>query len=299
MSKNNPGRKGGIIGFGVTALVLGSIFSTGGLSIMGIAVIGGVAYVVGKVVGIMTTPLDTTTHNREDKPVREIEKMAKETTGNEVADDVIAKGQEMLLQIRAVNKAIPDQRLSEQMYQLESMCLSMFRTVVDQPAKAGQIRKFINYYLPTTLKMLNNYRIMQDRGVSRSELLNARETLIRGMDMVLVACQKQIDNLYKSDMLDITTDIDVLEQMLRRDGFTDGGLGNVPFDGTAITDPETYTARPMAAAEDPMNVPDTFSARTAASATLSDHARPTLFVDADGDGMDDYTGKPSVHNKSK
>ena len=40
MSKKNPGRKGGIIGFGVTALVLGSIFSGGGLSLMGIAVIG-------------------------------------------------------------------------------------------------------------------------------------------------------------------------------------------------------------------------------------------------------------------
>ncbi len=130
----------------------------------------------------------------------------------------------MLRQIRAENDAIPDEALSKQMDELSRKCVQIFRTVAEKPGKATQIRKFMNYYLPTTLKMLTNYRTMQQRGVSEKDMAEARETLTRGMDMVLTACQKQLDNLYKDNMLDVSTDIDVLEQMLKRDGFTDSGV---------------------------------------------------------------------------
>ena len=100
----------------------------------------------------------------------------------------------------------------------------IFKTVSEKPGKAGQIRKFMSYYLPTTLKMLNSYTTMQNRGVSSTNLAEARQTMYRGMDMVITACQKQLDNLYKDTMLDVSTDIDVLEQMLRRDGFTDSAF---------------------------------------------------------------------------
>ena len=141
------------------------------------------------------------------------------------ADAVIAKGQEMLHTIRAENDAIPDQVLSGQMDELERLCIQIFKTVAEKPQKAGQIRKFMNYYLPTTLKMLANYRTMDQRGVSVTDMTEARSTLIRGMGMVLTACQKQLDNLYKDTLLDVSTDMDVLEQMLKRDGLTDDELG--------------------------------------------------------------------------
>ena len=82
----------------------------------------------------------------------------------------------------------------------------------------------MNYYLPTTLKVLANYRTMQERGVSYYEMSQARESAIRCMNMVLTACQKQIDALHKENMLDISTDIDVMEQMLKRDGYTDNEI---------------------------------------------------------------------------
>ena len=106
-------------------------------------------------------------------------------------------------------------------------------TVAEKPAKAPQIRKFMDYYLPTTLKMLASYRTMSNRGVSVNDMTEARSTVIRGMGMVLTACQKQLDNLYKDDILDVSTDIDVLEQMLKRDGFTEGELGQLQQSATA------------------------------------------------------------------
>ena len=119
---------------------------------------------------------------------------------------------------------IPDETLSAQMDALSEKCQQIFKTVAESPTKAPQIRKFMNYYLPTTLKMLTSYRTMLQRGVSHAEMAQARETAIRGMNMVLTACQKQLDNLHKETMLDISTDIDVMEQMLKRDGYTENEI---------------------------------------------------------------------------
>ena len=145
-------------------------------------------------------------------------------TGDKVADQVITTGQEMLRTITKENAAIPDRELTDLMNNLSIKCEQIFRTVSECPSKAPQVRKFMNYYLPTTLKMLANYRTMQERGVSYGEMKEARETTIRGMNLILTACQKQIDNLHRDNMLDISTDIDVLEQMLKRDGFMDNEI---------------------------------------------------------------------------
>ena len=101
----------------------------------------------------------------------------------------------------------------------------------------------MNYYLPTTLKMLANYRTMQERGVSYGEMKEARETTVHGMNLILTACQKQIDNLHRENMLDISTDIEVLEQMLKRDGFMDNEI--VESARTAAEAQMRYSSAPV------------------------------------------------------
>ena len=224
--KKRKGRKAGIIAAGVTVVLYAMLFPL--YRIADFVICGLLALLAGKVIGAMGEGLDLTTHNRQDqkaqpKPVEELP-----LSGNGEADAVIAKGQEMLHTIRAENDAITDEVLSGQMDELERLCVQIFTTVAEKPHKAPQIRKFMNYYLPTTLKMLASYRTMNDRGVSVTDMTEARATTIRGMGMVLTACQKQLDNLYKDTLLDVSTDMDVLEQMLKRDGYADGGLGQVP-----------------------------------------------------------------------
>ena len=221
--KKRKGRKAGIIAAGVTVVLYAMLFPL--YRIADFVICGLLALLAGKVIGAMGEGLDLTTHNKQDqktqpKPVEELP-----LSGNSEADAVIAKGQEMLHTIRAENDAITDEVLSGQMDELERLCVQIFTTVAEKPQKAPQIRKFMNYYLPTTLKMLASYRTMNDRGVSVTDMTEARATTIRGMGMVLTACQKQLDNLYKDTLLDVSTDMDVLEQMLKRDGLTDDELG--------------------------------------------------------------------------
>ena len=301
--KKNPNsnHKSGGIGFAITLLVLSSL---SGFSLTGILVGVAVGLGIGKVASIMGSGLDTTTHNRQDverqrqeealrqqqeaqrqqqeaiRRQQEAERQRREEasriplTGDPAADQVITKGQEMLATIRRENQAIPDETLSRQMDTLAEKCEQIFRTVSEAPGKAPQVRKFMNYYLPTTLKMLANYRTMQQRGVSYQEMNQARETTVRGMNMILTACQKQIDNLHRENMLDISTDIDVLEQMLKRDGYTENEItGNKGLTPTARTAAE---AQMRATSVPVMNFPgaqsgsDPYESRKAGGATSAE-----------------------------
>lgn len=250
---HNGNRKSGGAGFLFTFLLIsmGSrIFSHGSLTLLGIIAGIVIGLGVGKLFSIMGSGLDTTTHNRRDRERQaqeeeaarlraeesrrlaalEAEKKKQEEasriplTGDKAADQVITVGQQMLETIKKENAAIPDRELSEQMDNLSIKCEQIFRTVSESPSKAPQVRKFMNYYLPTTLKMLANYRTMEQRGVSYGEMKEARETTVHGMNLILTACQKQIDSLHRDNLLDISTDIDVLEQMLKRDGFADNPI---------------------------------------------------------------------------
>ena len=279
--KKNPNSnpKSGGLGFIITALVLSSLsgFSLGGILVGVVVGLG-----IGKITSIMGSGLDTTTHNKEDierqrQEAEAAQRMAQQAlkrqqaetaqkarqeasriplTGDATADAVITKGQEMIDTIRKENAAIPDPTLSAQMESVCEKCEQIFRTVSEAPSKAPQVRKFMNYYLPTTLKMLANYRTMQNRGVSVQEMRTARETTVRGMNMILTACQKQIDNLHKENLMDISTDIDVLEQMLKRDGYTESELTGIR-DPIPVQEPRTAMEAQMRASSVPvMEFPD-------------------------------------------
>lgn len=176
----------------------------------------GVALLVGRIVFIMAQGVDTSKKAPAQQPIPK--------TGDAAVDSLVQKGQELLAQIREENDLIPDPELSAQMEKLDDVANRIFRTVAEQPQKAPQIRRFMDYYLPTTLKMLTGYRKMDERQVSGENAQATRTQIRRAMDVVLRAFDKQLDTMYQDDMLDISTDIDVLETMLRQDGLVDSGI---------------------------------------------------------------------------
>ena len=176
----------------------------------------GIALLAGRIAFIMAQGVDTS----KEAPVQQV--IPK--TGDSAVDSLVEKGQEMLAEIRKENDLIPDAELSAQMDQLDDVANRIFRTVAEQPAKAPQIRRFMDYYLPTTLKMLAGYRKMDERQVTGKNAQETRSQIREAMNTVLKAFDKQLDALYQDDMLDLSTDIDVMETMLRQDGLIDSGM---------------------------------------------------------------------------
>lgn len=152
--------------------------------------------------------------NRKAKDAKENQPAAPPTS-----DETLSRGQELLGRIREEGGRMPDDELNGRIDRLNAVCTQMLAAAEEEPAKAAQLRKFLNYYLPTAQKMVSVLRTVRERGVSSAEVEKARVSTLRGLDLILSACQKQLDNLYKGELLDASADIDVLEQMLARDGF--------------------------------------------------------------------------------
>lgn len=217
MSKQREKRKGligGAVGAGLTALLNFGVFHPSGTPGTILAVLG--AALVGIVAGIMSSGLDTTTHNRQDAPVSA--PVTVKMTGDAVADEILNHGNTLLAQIDIAAGSLEDGLLSGQLSVMKDQTVRILRTVSEEPAKAPKIRKYLHYYIPTVLKLLENYRTLSARGVSGPELAQSRKDVLNGLNMVVTAGQAQIDALHQDRMLDVSTDIDVLEQMLKRDG---------------------------------------------------------------------------------
>ena len=131
-------------------------------------------------------------------------------------------------EMRRLNDNIPDPRLSQQIDHLEEVTGKIVDQVVSQPKKLPQIRRFMDYYLPTTLKLLNAYDRMSGTGVS-GENIDTTLAKVEGMMRTIVAAfEKQLDSLYGAEALDISTDITVLENMMAREGLVDSPLKAEP-----------------------------------------------------------------------
>ncbi len=219
--KKSKGRGSGIVTFGVVFALYAVLFHPFGFGHLLLALV--VAGLVASIARVMRSGLDLTTHNKQDAAPESLNKVAKDT-GNPEVDALLQKGRDTIVEIREENRLIPDEGLSGKLDRLETLCGDIFKAVYDKPAKASQIRKFMDYYLPTTLKMVKAYRTLGENGVYGADAVAARRRIDDALGIVLKGCQKLLDNLYQNDVLDITTDIDVLEQMLKRDGLTESDL---------------------------------------------------------------------------
>lgn len=216
--KKKSGLKAGLIAAGVTVLLYAMIFRfKGGWPSWVIA--GFVAFLVGKIVSIMAQGVDTSKKAPVQKPI--------EKTGDEAVDGMIEKGIGILNAIQAENEKLPGETLSRNIDEIDATAREIFRTVAEQPGKAPQIRRFMDYYLPTTQKMLSGYSKMNERNVTGEQANATRKQIENATEVVLKALKKQLNNLYEDDILDISTDVEVLETLLKSDGLIDTGLGTM------------------------------------------------------------------------
>ena len=98
----------------------------------------------------------------------------------------------------------------------------------EEPAKKAKASTFLNYYLPTTQKLLDSYADFVEAGVSGGNVSQAKQRIADTMDKIVAGFERQLDQLYQSDAMDVDSDIRVMEQMLRRDSGSvaeDFGLG--------------------------------------------------------------------------
>ena len=136
----------------------------------------------------------------------------------------VEEGNEYIRRIREINDDIPGEEISNKLYRLERVCKEIFEHVGDNPDKLPDIRKFMNYYLPTTLKLVQTYHEVSEQPVQGENIKKSKREIEEMLDSINQAFEKMFDKLFEDDALDISTDISVLSTMLAQEGLLEDGL---------------------------------------------------------------------------
>lgn len=126
--------------------------------------------------------------------------------------------QAILRQLREVNDAIPGEEMSAKIDRLEAITAKIFAAAEKDPEKLPKMRRFMDYYLPTALKLLNAYSQFDSQGGDGEVIRQSKRKIEQTMDVLVEGFENQLDNLFADDALDVEADIRVLQNMMAQDG---------------------------------------------------------------------------------
>lgn len=159
--------------------------------------------------------------------VTEQENKAKEEIGDKARAEnrefvaAIEEGKAYIRQIKEANDAIPGEEISQKLSRLENVTGKIFDYVELHPEQLSEIKKFMEYYLPTTLKLLNAYKEFEIQPVQGENISSAKSEIEGTLDTINLAFENLFDSLFEDAAMDISTDISVLQTMLAQEGLTE------------------------------------------------------------------------------
>ena len=140
------------------------------------------------------------------------------STGDATADEVIAEGKKAIDELHRLAGTIEKSTVKSQISELADIIEKIMAEIQRRPQNAPKIRRFMNYYIPTTLKLLNAYDRMDDQGIDGSNISASKNRIEDMLSTAAEAFKKQLDALFADEALDIETDITVMESLLKREG---------------------------------------------------------------------------------
>lgn len=168
-----------------------------------------------------------------------MERMSKEKAEREAAEEkqkaeyaklspevqrIVKAGDDYVRKIREANDAIPGEEISAKISRMEMLVDRIFDRVEQNPDSVADIRKLMEYYLPTTIKLLEAYEELDAQPVQGENILSSKKEIEKTLDTLNVAFEKLLDDLFQDTAWDVSSDISVLHTMLAQEGLTEDGL---------------------------------------------------------------------------
>lgn len=159
---------------------------------------------------------------------REAERIAAEDenlTGEQKAlREMIAEGNDYIRQIRQKNEELPGEIFSQKLYRMEALLKEIFANLEKRPEQMPKMYRLMNYYLPTTLKLVTAYADFEHMSVQGEDVQNAKKEIESTVDIINDAFGELLNQMFSDTTMDVTTDAQVLKTMLAREGLTQDQL---------------------------------------------------------------------------
>lgn len=272
MRRRGPGPIGTIVLIWVFfAVILPLVRLSGGLIAAGLAVMASVWAVnalrrKAEKAGDKQTPEAIPVQYTETSPESE-EAAAQEAPAEDPSpyppevQAIINEGRVALREMGRLYASIPNPEIRRRINELMSVSDKIIRDAIDDPADVPQIRKFLDFYLPTTLRLLNAYDRMNAQEYAGENITGSMERIEEMLDTTIAAYKKQLDALFANQAADIQMDIDTMNAMLAREGL--GGKGYLDIKDFM----KQYEQQQSAAAPAPASASDTRSEQTMKGST--------------------------------
>ena len=135
--------------------------------------------------------------------------------------EILSEGERYLKMLRESNDKIPGEEMTGKLSRQEDIVNKIFDQVKKDPAAARDLRKFMNYYLPTTEKLLKAYIDVDQQPVAGDNIRNTKQEIEKAMDTVNEAFENLLDSMFEDANMDVMSDISVMNTMMAQDGLTD------------------------------------------------------------------------------
>ena len=135
---------------------------------------------------------------------------------------ILDEGNRALSEMGRLYMSIKDPKVRGKINEIMRITDKIAQDAVSDPSDIPQIKKFMNYYLPTTIKLLNAYDRMSAQGIEGENLDKSMNSINEMLDTAIEAYKKRLDSLFADQALDIETDIQVMNTMLAREGLSGG-----------------------------------------------------------------------------
>ena len=138
----------------------------------------------------------------------------------EELDQVLMEGQKYLQALKKANWEIRGEVISAKLVRLEKVIGEIFETIEQHPEQIDEMQKFMEYYLPTTVKLVDAYKDFDQVEIQGENIKTAKEEIEKTLDTINHAFETLLDDLYQDTAFDVTTDASVLQAMLEKEGLT-------------------------------------------------------------------------------
>ena len=149
------------------------------------------------------------------------------STGDAAVDREIAVARERLENLRRANEAIPDPEITKNLDRMYNAGQQIFKELGRDPRKIALVRRFMNYYLPTSEKLMEQYQILMNAETKGENIQSAMTTIENSLGFAASAFEKCADNLYKDDEMDIDAEIKVMQTMLTGDNLIKTDMNSI------------------------------------------------------------------------
>ncbi len=134
---------------------------------------------------------------------------------------LLKEGNDCIAAIRKANERIPGEEVSDKLNRMERIVSRIFDEVKRRPELSDKLGMFMEYYLPTTRKLVNAYADMDQTALKGENVTAAKREIEESLDTINEAFETLLDSFFKEQALDVSSDISVMKTMLKQDGLTE------------------------------------------------------------------------------